>query len=119
MALHFSALSGKASGSARPRVLFCPSSEPEGASLLRAYNMAEALAARGWQAACISPLVRQAGRRRIIKSFAPDLLVFQQCRHPLNAAEHAQGIPYVLDTDDADFYLDIPGLKERLDRTSR
>ncbi|MBC7141175.1 MAG: hypothetical protein H5U18_03300 [Rhodobacteraceae bacterium] len=117
--LHLGAVSARLSDPVRPKVLFCPSSGREGASLLRAYNMADSLAARGWHADCVSPLARPAGRKRIIRSFAPDLLVFQQCRHALNAPEHAGGVAYVLDTDDADFYLEIPGLAARLDRTSR
>lgn len=117
--LHLRALSRTTSGSDAGRVLFFPSAGREGASLLRAYNMADALSSLGWQTSCVSPLVRADGRRRIIASFAPDLLIFQQSRHPLNAPEHAYGVPYVLDTDDADFYLKTPGLAERLERTSR
>ncbi|WP_207099651.1 glycosyltransferase family protein [Paracoccus shandongensis] len=117
--IHCRSLLDRFTASRRPRVLFFPSSPPEAASLLRAYNMATALTDLGWRADCVSPLVRRGGRMRLIRAFRPNLLVFQQCRHPLNAAEHARGIPYVLDTDDADFYLEVPGLKDRLERTSR
>lgn len=102
-----------------PRVLFFPSDRPEGASLLRAWLMAEALGAFGWQAAAVPPILKRGGRRRVVRLFRPDLLVFQQCRHALNDGAQAFGRPYVLDTDDADFYLTVPGLAERLERTSR
>lgn len=81
--------------------------------------MADALGRLGWASACVSPVVKLSGRQRIIRRYRPDLLVFQQCRHPLNDGHIDYGIPFVLDTDDADFYLSIPGLAERLDRTSR
>lgn len=105
--------------SSAPRVLFFPSSGREGASLLRAYYISDALKERGWISACVSPLIKQSARRRIIHCFCPDLLVYQQCRHPLNNGDITYGIPYVLDTDDADFYLTVPGLVERLEQTSQ
>lgn len=64
-------------------------------------------------------MVKLSGRKRIIRCYRPDLLVFQQCRHSLNDGDLRYGVPYVLDTDDADFYLTIPDLPERLERTSR
>jgi glycosyltransferase involved in cell wall biosynthesis len=103
----------------RPRLLFFPSGEREGASLLRAYNIAGALGSLGWLTGTVPGTVNLAGRERIIRRFQPDLLVFQQCRHPLNDGDLAFGIPYVIDTDDADFHLEIPGLAERLERTVR
>lgn len=117
--LHRRGLAHARSSGHRPRVLFFPSAGPEGASLLRGYNMAEELAGRGWLSASVSPLIGRRGRQRVIALFRPDLLVFQQCRHALNGPEAAFGVPFVLDTDDADFYLTIPGLPERLERTSR
>lgn len=104
---------------AQPRVLFFPSTGPEGASLLRAYNMSKALTALGWESACVSPTVRLSGRKRLIHAFRPDLLVYQQVRHALNDAVWAGGVPFVLDTDDADFHLERPDLVARLERTSR
>lgn len=103
----------------RPRVLFFPSGAREGASLLRAYNISEALCDLGWLAAAVPGTVNLSGRERIIRRFGPDLLVFQQCRHPLNDGDLSFGIPYVVDTDDADFHLNIPGLLERLQRSVR
>lgn len=103
-----------------PRVLFCPSESPQGASLLRAYNVSEELRNFGWTSACLSHVIKAKQRERLIKIFDPDVLVFQQCRHAENDIDRSYGYPVVLDTDDADFHLNnIPGLKERLDRTSR
>lgn len=81
--------------------------------------MAEALRPFGWQALAVPPELNLAGRRPLIARFRPDILVFQQCRHPLNDAAFSFGLPYVVDTDDADFHLPVPGLPERLDRTVR
>lgn len=110
---------GRSAPNERPRVLFFPSGNREGASLLRAYNIANALCSHGWVAAAVPGTANLSGRARIVRRFRPDLLVFQQCRHPLNDGELAFGLPYVVDTDDADFHLEIPGLAERLERTVR
>lgn len=100
-----------------PRIAVFPSSTREGASLLRAWNMAEALRPLGWQALVV-PMQLEAGqRRRLMRLFAPDLILFQQCRHPLNDAAHAMGLPWVLDCDDADF-LD-PAMAPRLEATAQ
>ena len=100
-----------------PRIAFFPSSTREGASLLRAWNMAEALRPLGWQTLVV-PMQLEAGqRRRLMRLFAPDVILFQQCRHPLNDADHAMGLPWVLDCDDADF-LD-PAMTPRLEATAK
>ena len=117
--LHRDAIRHRFGGSDTPKVLFFPSGQPEGASLLRAYNMADALSRLGWAAMTVPATLKLSGRKRVIRGFRPDLLVFQQCRHALNGPDHAFGVPFVLDTDDADFYLAIPGLAERLEKTSR
>ena len=46
-----------------PRIAFFPSSTREGASLLRAWNMAEALRQLGWQTLVV-PMQLEAGQRR-------------------------------------------------------
>lgn len=115
--LHASAMRNRRTD--RPRVLFFPSGRREGASLLRAYNMADALTRTGWHAAAVPADLKLPARRRVIRHFAPDILVFQQCRHALNDTALRYGDPVVLDTDDADFFLTIPGLVERLQRTSQ
>ena len=101
------------------KVIFCPSDDPVGASLLRAYNLVAELRSLGWNAICLPKVIKASQRERLIKQFDPHVLVFQQCRHALNDINDSFGYPVVLDTDDADFHLEIPGLKERLDRTSR
>lgn len=102
-----------------PRVMFCPSEGPEGASLLRAYNMAEALPQHGWVTGLMPAVIKPGQRARLIRRFDPDILVFQQCRHVLNDSALAPDRRIVLDTDDADFHLQLPGLVDRLERTSR
>lgn len=117
--LHSSAFTAAVSGDRRPRVLFFPSGRAEGASLLRAYDLANALQRKGWLAKAVPAGLKLAGRARVVSAFRPHLLVFQQCRHVLNSPDYSFGKPFVLDTDDADFYLEIPGLAERLEKTSR
>ncbi|MFN3938748.1 MAG: glycosyltransferase [Gemmobacter sp.] len=86
-----------------PSVAFLPSEGPVGASLLRAYNIAHALRAHGWRSLVIPPHLRLGQRQRILGVFRPDLVVVQQCRHPLNRVAHLDGRRLVLDIDDADF----------------
>ncbi|QYZ70539.1 glycosyltransferase family protein [Neotabrizicola shimadae] len=100
-----------------PRIAFFPSSSREGASLLRAWNMAGALRPLGWRTLVVPMQLEEVQRRRLMRVFAPDLILFQQCRHPLNDANHAMGLPFVLDCDDADF-LD-PAIAPRLEATAR
>ncbi len=102
---------------ARPKVVFLPSASGSGASDLRAVKIAAGLRARGWNAQCLAPQLELGQRERWLRQFRPDGIVFQQCRHPLNGAEHAFGLPYLLDIDDADF-LD-PQLRARLEATAR
>jgi len=87
-----------------PKVLFLPSDAPSGASLLRAHEMARALRGLGWRAHALPFQLEAVQRDRLIAAFDPDLLVFQQCRHPLNRAELARGRPFAFDIDDADFH---------------
>jgi hypothetical protein len=98
-----------------PKVMFLPSSGPFGSSLLRAYNVSDALTARGWASLCVHSSLDLKARRRAFKAFAPDLLVVQKSRHPLNDPEHLQGLPFVYDIDDADFLS--PKLTDRMMRT--
>lgn len=100
----------------RPRVAFLPCSAPEGASLLRAWNMATALRPLGWGTLCLPAQLEAVQRKRLLNRFDPDLLVFQTLRHPLNDMAHAGGRRFVLDLDDADFQADDG--RERMDRTA-
>lgn len=103
-------------GERGPRIMFFPSSVREGASHLRAYNVAEALRERGWHTLTVPRQLGLGARRRLIRRYDPDLLFFQQCRHELNDVAFAEGRPYVLDIDDADFY--DPKFHDRIARTA-
>lgn len=98
-----------------PRVMFLPSSGPFHSSLLRAYIISDELKKRGWASLCVHSSLDLRARRRAFKAFAPDLLVVQKSRHPLNDPEHLQGLPFVYDIDDADFLS--PKLTDRMMRT--
>lgn len=100
-----------------PRIMFFPSSTKEGASLLRAYNIARELVRMDWQTLVVPAQLELGQRRRLIRTFQPDMLFFQQCRHALNDARFSFGIPFVLDIDDADFLS--PHMREKLARTCR
>lgn len=100
---------------AKPKAMFFPSSLREGASHLRAYNVAEALQELGWSTAVVPKQLGLEQRSRLVRHYDPDLLFFQQCRHEFNDARHAFGRPYVLDIDDADFFE--PALHNKIART--
>ena len=102
---------------ARPRIAFLPSDTRVQSSLLRAYNIAEQLDRRGWATVVMPAHLSLGQRRRVLSAFAPDLIVMQQCRHPLNRTRFLPDCPMVLDIDDADF-LD-PGLTQILEETAR
>lgn len=96
------------SGSAAPRVAFF---EQNGSpSQLRCARMAEHLRGYGWSALSLPAGLGIAQRRRVLRLFAPDLVVLQKCRHPGDRVEHLAPFAFVLDIDDADF-LD-PALSE-------
>ena len=95
--------------------MFFPSSTREGASLLRAYLISEHLSKNGWSSVAVPAQLEFEQRERVVKLFDPDLIFFQQCRHPYNDVTCAFGRKFVLDIDDADF-LD-PKLKDKLTRT--
>lgn len=104
----------------KPRAIFFLSGPLEGASLLRGQCLADALTGYGWHTIVVPWTIKRGGRARMVRLFRPDILIFQQCRHPLNDVHMTFGLPYVVDTDDADFHLHaLPGLPERLDRMVR
>ncbi len=90
-------------GGRRPGLAVLPSEGRAGASLLRGFNMADALQGRGWRTMVVPHHLSRAQRHRVLGLFRPDLLLVQQARHPLNRVEHLQDWPTVLDIDDADF----------------
>lgn len=86
------------------RVAFLPSGTRQQSSLLRAWNVADGLAAdHGWSTLVVPPQLGQSQRRRLLSLFQPDIVVVQQCRHPLNRLPYLREWPFVLDVDDADF----------------
>jgi glycosyltransferase involved in cell wall biosynthesis len=90
----------------RPVVVVFPSSQPwDAASRLRAWEVAPELRALGWRVVLVPEPLDLAQRRRILALEAPDVVLLQQTRHPLNQAELYAPVPCVLDADDAD-YLD-------------
>ena len=91
-------------GRAGRRVAFLPSGGRVQSGLLRAYNIAEGLAAdHGCVTLVVPSHLAQGQRRRVLGLFRPDVVVVQQCRHPLNRMPHLAGWRVVLDVDDADF----------------
>jgi hypothetical protein len=90
---------------AGPLAVFLPCEGRNGAALLRIYNVAEGLRARGWRALVVPPKLTLAARTRVLRYTAPDLLIMQGVRHALNRPHLYPGQRIVLDMDDADFYL--------------
>jgi hypothetical protein len=96
-------------------IMFLPSDGKQMSALLRAYNIAEGLAARGWNCIVIPKQLEQTQRRRLYRAFKPDLLFLQTSRHPLNDPLLLDGIPYVYDLDDADFHNSL--ISKRIEST--
>jgi hypothetical protein len=88
-----------------PVAVFLPSQGREMSSLLRIYNIAEALQPLGWRTIVLPPTLTLAQRRRLIDWAAPDVVVMQGARHPLNRPDLYPGNRIVYDMDDADFHL--------------
>ena len=88
-----------------PGVVFLPAYGPEGAALLRIYNMATALRPLGWQTLVLPPKLTLAQRHRLLARLSPDVVVMQGARHALNRPRLYPGHTIVFDMDDADFHL--------------
>ncbi len=88
-----------------PRVVFLPAYGREGAALLRIYNVATVLRARGWDVHVLHWKFTLAQRHRWLSALRPDIVVMQGTRHPLNRPALYDGHRIVLDLDDADFHL--------------
>ena len=86
----------------RTVLLFPSESGPGSGSDLRAIAVARELASHGWRALCVPPQLSLAQRRRLVALENPDVLFFQQTRHPLNDPRLFPGRCAVLDIDDAD-----------------
>lgn len=115
----FRGASGRASGGASgaPRLLALPSSGPHQSSLLRVYRIADRLEAKGWRAVVAPARLDAAARRRVLAAFAPDLVLLQKSRHPLNDPVRLAGRRFVYDLDDADFA--DPALAPRIEASCR
>lgn len=87
------------------RVIFLPSTGPEGAAFLRIYALAAALRPLGWRPLVLSPRLTLGQRRRFLETLRPDLVVMQGARHSLNRPALYPGQRIVYDMDDADFHL--------------
>lgn len=105
------------SGRARPRIAVVTSHGRAQSGLLRGYNMADELRLRGWQAVVLPPHLSQPQRQRLLRLFRPDVILVQQCRHPLNRVRHLGNWRLVLDIDDADFF--DPALRGELEEMAR
>lgn len=75
-------------------------------ALLRVYNIADHLEAWGWSAVVVPKQLSLVQRRRVLRLFRPDLILFQTSRHPLNDPDLYPGQRIVYDIDDADFFDD-------------
>ena len=93
-------------GGGRGRIAFLPSDTRKDSALLRAYQVADGLAERGFKTIVLPKQLEQVQRERILRRFRPDIVVLQTCRHPLNRQDHLDQWRVVLDLDDADFLDD-------------
>jgi glycosyltransferase involved in cell wall biosynthesis len=91
--------------SGRMSAAFLPSKPRAQSSLLRIYAVAEALKARGWSIMVLPAGLDLGQRRRLLARFAPDVVVMQGARHPLNRPALYPGFRIAYDMDDADFEL--------------
>lgn len=89
-----------------PLAVFLPAAGREGSALLRIHNVAGALGPLGWRCLVLPWRLSLAQRRRFLATLAPDVVVMQGARHPLNRPVLYRGLTIVYDMDDADFHLD-------------
>ena len=88
---------------ASPSVFVCVSQGGKGSAAdLRGHATAKALNYSGWNALVVHPDLSAAQRRKLWECTKPEVILFQQTRHPLNDPALYPGIPCVLDVDDAD-----------------
>ena len=87
----------------RPRVLVLLNDMwTGGPGDLRGIAIARELRRLGWRAFAVPPQCELSQRRRIIRLERPDVILLQQALHPLNRPSLCEGVPCVLDADDAD-----------------
>lgn len=88
-----------------PRVVFMPAYGRTGAARLRIYEIVENLRKAGRDVFILPWRFTLAQRRKWLASLAPDLVVMQGTRHPLNRPALYPGHEILLDLDDGDFHL--------------
>jgi hypothetical protein len=86
-------------------VAFLPSKPRSQSSLLRIYAIAESLRGYGWATLVLPATLDLVQRQRLLTRFAPDVIVMQGARHPLNRPALYPGYRIAYDMDDADFHL--------------
>lgn len=102
--------------SGNPRLAVFPSGTNYSSGDLRGRLLGQELRKHGWSTMVVPVQLEAFRRKRLLRLFRPDLLLFQTCRHSLNDPDHAFGYPWVLDLDDADFHDDRA--RDRLERTA-
>jgi hypothetical protein len=86
-----------------PRLMIMPSVWGAGSSSdLRGVAVGRALKKLGWRVSVVPPQLEWQQRQRAVDIEKPDVIMFQQSRHPHNRPQLYPGIPCVLDADDAD-----------------
>lgn len=88
----------------RRRALLFAAGSKTSATLLRTYNIAEALRDLGWDSLVVPAHLALKQRQRVVGFYQPDVIVFQTCRHELNRVDLFDQYKIVLDLDDADFF---------------
>lgn len=88
-----------------PRVAFLPARARTQSSLLRIYNLSDAMRGLGWRTLVVPWTLTLSQRRRVLSGFAPDVIVMQGPRHGLNRPCFYPDWPIVYDMDDADFHI--------------
>lgn len=96
----------------RPLLVYLESDLTSG--LLRARQVAPELRRLGWAVLNVPRQLEQGQRDRLLRVTRPDVIVLQQCRHPLNDPDLLPrsvraAATVVLDVDDADWLHDVQG----------
>lgn len=86
----------------RKAIAFTSDSQTGFSGHLRAVALEPHLARLGWRLISVTPHLSLSQRRRILALDAPEVILLQQSRHPLNRPGLYAGTPCVFDADDAD-----------------
>jgi glycosyltransferase involved in cell wall biosynthesis len=94
-----------------PRIVFSVgNANMGGSSGLRAYAISKELRKLGWRTSVMPKQLELWQRQRLVHLERPDIIVFQNARHPLNRPKYYPNTTCVFDIDDADFLY--PPLRE-------